>query len=224
MTALLVPGDFDRAANADLLSRASTAHQRLYSSHGKGGWPSWKRFGGGRNPMTGIVGPADSNGDGFMDVLGRHSPRQLWLYPGNEEHGRLRLSRVGYGYGWNAMTGLMGIEDFDGDTYVDLAARDTGRAMCGSTAATAPRLVVSPDLDRMQSDELLGAGDAVGLLGCRPAGCPGPHRRPGRSTCTAGTATGGWTMPDVQVRLRLEQHDHDRRLTPGRPAAPRVSR
>ena len=74
--------------------------------------------------MTGFVGPGDFNGDGFMDVLSRQSTGQLLLYAGRR-HGRLRLTRVGYGYGWNAMTGLMGIGDFDGDTFVDLAARDT---------------------------------------------------------------------------------------------------
>ncbi|WP_035776436.1 FG-GAP-like repeat-containing protein [Arthrobacter sp. H5] len=118
------PGDFNGDQRVDLLARhTATGILWLYPGNGSGGWLPRVRVGSGWNAFNSIVGPGDMNGDGTADVLARQtSTGDLWLYPGNGRGGW--LPRVLVGFGWNAMTAIMGPGDFNGDRTADVLARD----------------------------------------------------------------------------------------------------
>lgn len=69
-----------------------------------------------------VVKNNDFNGDGNSDVLSVDTAGRLWLYPGNGTGGW--KSRIGYSYGWDAMTAILAPGDWDGDGHADLMSVD----------------------------------------------------------------------------------------------------
>ncbi|WP_350275761.1 VCBS repeat-containing protein [Kribbella sp. HUAS MG21] len=74
-------------------------------------------------PAALVVKDNDFNGDTHSDVLSVDSAGRLWLYPGNGAAGW--LPRIGYSYGWDAMTAILAPGDFDGDGNADLMSVDS---------------------------------------------------------------------------------------------------
>ncbi|HEY9337426.1 MAG TPA: VCBS repeat-containing protein [Kribbella sp.] len=70
-----------------------------------------------------VIKDNDFNGDTNSDVLSVDTAGRLWLYPGNGSGGW--LSRIGYSYGWDAMTAILAPGDFDGDGNADLMSVDS---------------------------------------------------------------------------------------------------
>ncbi|MGZ4507018.1 MAG: FG-GAP-like repeat-containing protein [Blastococcus sp.] len=123
MRMLFGPGDVTGDQRPDLIAIDTAGTLWLYPGNGAGAWAPRIRIGGGWNVMDVVRGAGDFNGDGNPDLLARESATGvLWLYPGNGASGfgpRVRL-----GAGWNVMSGLATVGDFNGDRTADLLARE----------------------------------------------------------------------------------------------------
>ncbi|MDQ0103106.1 hypothetical protein J2T10_002763 [Paenarthrobacter nicotinovorans] len=121
----VVKNDFNGDRNADILARDGAGDLWLYPGNGSGGWLPQVKVGNGWNIMTAIIAPGDFNGDGHADILARDYPLgDLWLYPGNGSAGW--MPRVQVSAGWNNQTNSLGIGDFQGDGFVDVAVSNRG--------------------------------------------------------------------------------------------------
>ncbi|NWL13880.1 hypothetical protein DM793_21700 [Paenarthrobacter nitroguajacolicus] len=120
-----VKNDFNGDHKPDILARDGAGDLWLYPGNGSGGWLPRIQVGNGWNIMTAIVAPGDFNGDGHADILARDYPLgDLWLYPGNGSAGW--MPRVLAAGGWNNQTNSLGIGDFQGDGFVDVAVSNRG--------------------------------------------------------------------------------------------------
>ena len=123
MNALTRLGDFDLDGHEDLIAReGSTGALWLYRGNGAG-FSSRVRLGSSWwNGMREISAVGDINVDGSPDLVAvESSTGNLYLYPGHGASvGARRL--IGHG-GWNGMSELTGVGDFDRDGLNDLMAR-----------------------------------------------------------------------------------------------------
>ncbi|WP_052510752.1 VCBS repeat-containing protein [Crystallibacter crystallopoietes] len=81
MTAILMPGDFNRDGDSDVIARDGNGVLWLYPGAGNGGLERRQQIGTGWNSITALVAPGDFDGDGSVDLLARSSTGQLLLYP-----------------------------------------------------------------------------------------------------------------------------------------------
>lgn len=113
-------------------------------------------------PLTPGWPKSDFNGDGAVDLIARDTVGRLYLYMGNGE-GDIG-SRIGYGYGWNAMTAIVAVGNWNGDDTNDLIAREsTGRLYLypGKPVADwAPRVAYGTGWNAMHA--IVGPGDFDG--------------------------------------------------------------
>jgi len=113
MTALIGVGDFSGDGYVDLLARDTAGLLWMYRGNGSGRFISGRtQIGHGWGGMTALIGVGDFSGDGYVDLLARDTAGLLWMYRGNGS-GRFISGRTQVSGGWEAMTGLVGVGDFD---------------------------------------------------------------------------------------------------------------
>jgi hypothetical protein len=125
MNAIVRIGDLNRDGREDLVARqASNGDLWFYPGAGTG-FGARKKIGVGWNSVREITGIGDVNRDGYPDVLAnRTADQRLYLYPGKA--GAALGTRVAVtGTGWNGMSELTGVGDFDANGHPDLVARST---------------------------------------------------------------------------------------------------
>ncbi|MET8154440.1 glycoside hydrolase domain-containing protein [Actinoplanes sp. NPDC049668] len=162
MSAIIRIGDLDRDGREDVVARASATGELWFYPGTGSGFGTRKRIGTGWNGMRELTAIGDFNRDGYPDLLAaKTSDRKLYVYPGAAGVKLAPRVLVGNG-GWNTMSELAGVGDFDADGYQDFAARLTatgalylyaGRA--GGFAAR--RQIGASGWNGMR--DLVGAGD-----------------------------------------------------------------
>ena len=201
MSAITRFGDVDRDGHEDLIARErATGALWLYPGAGTGFAPRVK-IGVGWNGMREITPSGDLSGDSYPDLLAvQASTGYLYLYPGNSTGTGFGRS-IRLGSGWNAMSELTGVGDFNRDGHLDLVARTTasgdlwlypgtgtgiGARTRISTGWTTMRdLTGVGDFDRDGFNDLIAVESATGKL----------FRYPGRGTSfgTRLLVGSGWT-------------------------------
>jgi Tol biopolymer transport system component len=157
-------GDFDGDAHEDVITReTSTGKLWLYRGTGTG-FSSRVRLGNGSwTSMREITAVGDLDGDTEPDLVAVETPTgNLFLYPGNRASiGARRL--IGRG-GWNGMSELTGVGDFNRDGFNDLIARQhsTGELWLYPGTATGTSLAARTRLGASGWNgmrDLVGVGD-----------------------------------------------------------------
>lgn len=109
-TAMVGVGDFNGAGGADMVVRTSNGYLHLIAGDGLAD-PSFAapvRIGTGWNGMTALVGPGDSDADGYTDIIARDGATgKLYRYPGDGMGGFKSRVLIGTS-GWNAFTAIVG--------------------------------------------------------------------------------------------------------------------
>lgn len=126
---LVVQRDFDGDGRPDVLARRdATGELVLFPGDGKGGIGAGRTIGSGWGGYSQLTGVADFDGDGKPDLVARQTATgALWLYRGDGRGGWLR--RAAIGTGWQGLSEVVSVGDWDGDGRPDLIARNdpTGR-------------------------------------------------------------------------------------------------
>jgi hypothetical protein len=184
MNAIVRIGDLDRDGHEDVVAR-DTATGVLWLYPGTGtGLSARKQIGTGWNNFREITAIGDFNRDGFPDLLAVQSGTgDLYLHPGRA--GAVLGSRVLIGRGgWNQISEMTGVGDFDGDGISDMVARSTadgtlylypGRAggfaarqQIGTGWSTRRDLVGIGDFDRDGNTDLAATETATGTVHLYP--------------------------------------------------------
>jgi len=160
MSAIVRIGDLTRGGHDDVVTRqASTGELWLYPWNGAA-FGTRKRIGTGWNGMRELTAIGDFDRDGYPDLLAAQvSDHNLYLYPGRP--GPALGARVRVGTGWDGMSELAGVGDFDGDGYPDLVARATATGLLflypGRASGFGTRRQIGAGWGGMR--DLIGAGD-----------------------------------------------------------------
>ena len=185
----------DGALDVLALERA-TGDLWLYPGNGRGGWLARQRAGVGWNVMNSLVGVGDFTGDQRPDLLAREAATgYLWLYPGNGAGGWQPRTRIGTG--WNVMSSLTGIGDFNGDGRSDLLAREAASGALwlypgNGTGGWLPRVRVGAGWNVF--DAVMSPGD---ITGDRAPDVLARESGTGRLWLYPGNGTGGWLTRTV---------------------------
>jgi hypothetical protein len=161
MNAIVRIGDLDRDGHEDVAARQTSTGDLLFYSGTGAGFGTSKRIGTSWAGMREITPVGDFTRDGFPDLLAvQSSTGDLYLYPGRAGVALGAGVRVGTG-GWNDMSELAGVGDFDGDGITDLIARQTSSGAlylyAGRAGGFAPRRQVGSGWGGLR--DLLGVGD-----------------------------------------------------------------
>ena len=170
MTEILGPGDLCGDGRVDVLARDGDGRLWLYRGNGSGGWISPRvQVGHGWNVMTALVGPGDFSGDRRMDVLARDGDGLLWLYRGNGSGGWIS-PRTQVGQGWNVMTAIVGVGDFNGDGSTSTSANCALVACVALTFDDGPSAYTDRLIDTLVSTRTAATFFVVGSqVAARPA-------------------------------------------------------
>ena len=117
-------GDWSGDGRPDLLARnPANGDLWLYPGNGTGGFLSARVVGTGWNGFDSIISPSDWNGDGTVDLLARRtSDGGLFFYSGDGKGGFGRAVQVGSG--WQGLSALTVVGDWNTDGSPDIVARD----------------------------------------------------------------------------------------------------
>ena len=115
-------GDFNEDAIADLGYIAPGGAFFYLKGDGAGSYEAPVQIGSGWGNMTAVIGGIDFDGDRLIDVIARDTTGKLLLYRGNGRGG-WASDGTQIGQGWNGMTAIFPVGDFDGDRNPDIAAR-----------------------------------------------------------------------------------------------------
>jgi hypothetical protein len=161
MDAIVRIGDLDRDGREDVAARQAATGDLLFYPGTGIGFGNAKKIGNGWTGMREITPMGDFTGDGYPDLAAvQTSTGKLYLYPGR---GGVALSAgtVIGGNGWNSMSELAGVGDFDRNGVTDLIARLTSTGTLylysGRAGGFAPRLGVGSSWGGMR--DLVGVGD-----------------------------------------------------------------
>lgn len=124
-------GDFNGDKRSDVLSARPDGTLWLSPGTGTGSLATPVRIGTGWSIYSRIIGVGDFNGDTKNDFLAVRPNGSLWFYAGT---GVINASSQGYAAavkiadsGWNSLTHITGVRDFNGDGRNDVVAvRDDG--------------------------------------------------------------------------------------------------
>ena len=161
MNAIVRIGDLDRDGHEDVVARES-ATGKLWFYPGTGaGLGARKVIGTGFTGMREITAIGDFNRDGYPDLLAAQtSDKNLYLYPGRSGATLGARVLVGSG-GWDTMSELAGVGDFNRDGYRDLAARRTSTNVLylypGRATGFAARVQIGTGWGGMR--DVVGIGD-----------------------------------------------------------------
>jgi hypothetical protein len=126
MNAIVRIGDLNRDGYTDVVARvASNGYLYLYPGKSDGTFGTRKLLSKSFKKMREITAIGDLNKDGYPDLVAAEtSNHNLYLYPGAKgtKLGTRKLIAKG---GWNTMSELAGVGDFNRDGYPDLVARQT---------------------------------------------------------------------------------------------------
>ena len=125
MSEITAVGDFNLDGKPDVFARTSWGSLVQYLGNGRGGWLSQNLFSSFWNNSNSMTGPGDLNNDGFQDFMARDAQGALIFMPGYKNSDFQSWNAAKIGWGWNAMTAIVGPGDFNGDGNVDLLARDS---------------------------------------------------------------------------------------------------
>lgn len=158
MNTIVRYGDWNRDGREDILAKDSATGYLWYYPGNGNGFGTRKRIGTGWNSMKELTPLADATGDGVPDLLAVNaSTGYLYLYPGRSD---ISFGKsVQYGRGWNAMSELAGVGDFDRNGRPDLVARNAGGSLVlysGKSGGFSGKLLQDGWGDRR---DLLGVGD-----------------------------------------------------------------
>jgi hypothetical protein len=120
------PYDHTGDGNTDVLARnGSTGTTYVYPGTGTGGFGTALSWGTGLAALDLIETAGDFTGDGFSDAFGRTTGGVLYVYPGNGTGGYNAAGALRIGGGWNAMSTVIGGQDYNSDGRTDILARES---------------------------------------------------------------------------------------------------
>ena len=161
MSAIVRIGDLNRDGHEDVVARQSSNGDLWFYPGTGAGLGARKRIGTGFNSMREITAIGDFNRDGFPDLLAaQKSNKSLYLYPGRAGATLGTRVLVGSG-GWDTVSELAGVGDFNRDGYPDLVARLTSSGALylypGRTGGFAARRQIGTGWSGMR--DMVGVGD-----------------------------------------------------------------
>lgn len=127
MSLIEAAGDLTGDGLPDVVARDRSGYLWLYPTRhaltSPGGWSPRRRYGGGWNAMTALMGVGDWNGDGHADLLAATRTGDMRLYTGDGLGGLHGGTRIGRGFAsWSL---LEGVGDLGGDGHVGIVGRNT---------------------------------------------------------------------------------------------------
>ncbi|MEV4641324.1 glycoside hydrolase domain-containing protein [Actinoplanes sp. NPDC049548] len=161
MNAIVRIGDLDRDGRQDVVSRQSSNGDLWFYPGTGAGFGTRKRLATGWNSLREITAIGDFNRDGYPDLLAAQtSNHNLYLYPGRTGATLGPRVQIGTG-GWDTMSELAGVGDFDRNGYPDMVARLTSNGVLyfysGRSGGFAARRQIGTGWNTMR--DLVGAGD-----------------------------------------------------------------
>jgi len=161
MSTIVRVGDLDLDGHEDVITRESSTGN-LWFYPGSGAALGERRLiGTGFNSMREITAVGDFDRDGYPDLIAAQtSNKNLYLYPGRA--GATLGTRVLLGSGgWDTMSELAGVGDFNRDGYPDLIARLTSNGVlyfyAGRAGSFAARKQIGTGWSGMR--DMVGVGD-----------------------------------------------------------------
>ena len=126
MNAIVRIGDLNRDGYDDVVARnASNGYLYFYAGKSNGTLSPRKLLSKDFKKMREITAIGDLTGDGYPDLIAAQtSNHNLYLYPGKKGSKLGAAKLIGAG-GWNTMSELAGVADFNRDGHPDLVARQT---------------------------------------------------------------------------------------------------
>jgi hypothetical protein len=126
MNALVRVGDLNRDGYDDVVARqASNGYLYFYPGKSNGKLGARKLLSKDFKKMREITAIGDLTGDGYPDLLAAQTGNHdLYLYPGKKGSKLGARKLIGKG-GWNTMSELAGVADFNRDGHPDLVAKQT---------------------------------------------------------------------------------------------------
>lgn len=220
-------GDLNGDGRSDVVVRNTTTGQLLVYRGSEKGFAAPVQIGTGWNGMSAIVRHGDFDGDGHDDVIARVAKTgALWLYRGSGAADGVApafLSRVLLGAsGWNGMSDITPVGDFDGDGHADLLAVQTStgglylypgkasglgpRRLLGSGWNGMDQLTPMGDVDHDGSVDLLARQKNTSDIWVYPGTGAGPLAKFGARTLV-GSGAAGWQRMESFVSLGDLDHD-----------------
>ncbi|WP_285682940.1 glycoside hydrolase domain-containing protein [Actinoplanes sp. NBRC 103695] len=161
MNAIIRIGDWDKDGREDVVARQASTGRLLFYPGLRNALGVSKQIGTSWNSMRELTAIGDFDSDGFPDLLAASTAdNSLYLYPGRD--GVVSGPRVKItGGGWDTMSELAGVGDFDSDGFNDLIARHTASGVLylypGAAGGFGTRREIGSSWQNMR--DLVGAGD-----------------------------------------------------------------
>ncbi len=160
MNAIVRIGDLNKDGKEDLVARQTNGDLWFYPGSTTGKVGTRTKLTGGFGGFREITPIGDLNKDGYPDLLAAQtSDNKLYFYPGKA--GAKFGARVSFGGGWNTMSELAGVGDFNRDGTPDMVARLTSSGALylypGRTTGFAARVQIGTGWTGFR--DLVGVGD-----------------------------------------------------------------